>query len=71
METLKIIQNDPWLSPYKEAIEGRHQRALDVKYDLTDGNKMRFTDFADGEKPLAELQAALDPEGFTIKDKNL
>ena len=48
METLKIIQNDPWLSPYKEAIKGRHQRALDVKYDLTDGNKMRFTDFADG-----------------------
>lgn len=48
METLKIIQNDPWLSPYKDAIEGRHQRVLDVKYDLTDGNKMRFTDFADG-----------------------
>lgn len=48
METLKIIQNDPWLSPYKNAIEGRHQRAIDVKYDLTNGNKIRFTDFADG-----------------------
>lgn len=28
-EVLNIIKNDPWLEPYKEAITGRHQHAID------------------------------------------
>ncbi len=29
METLNLIKNDPWLEPYAEAINGRHQYAVD------------------------------------------
>ena len=29
MKTLKLIKNDPWLAPYKQAIEGRHNRAVE------------------------------------------
>ena len=42
-----------------------------VQATVTLNPPMAIIEFADGEKPLAELQAALDPEGFTIKDKNL
>ena len=28
-EVLNIIKNDPWLEPYKDAITGRHQHAID------------------------------------------
>ena len=30
MKTLKLIKNDPWLAPYKQAIEGRHNRAVPI-----------------------------------------
>lgn len=42
-----------------------------VQATVTLNPPMAIIEFADGEKSLAELQAALDPEGFTIKDKNL
>jgi len=32
---LKLIKNDPWLEPYTEAIEGRHQDAIRREADLT------------------------------------
>ena len=44
---LKIIENDPWLSPYQAAIEGRHDHALWRESELT-GGKMSLTDFASG-----------------------
>ena len=44
---LKIIENDPWLTPYKGAIEGRHDHALWRESELT-GGKMSLTDFASG-----------------------
>ena len=44
---LKIIENDPWLSPYKAAIEGRHDHALWRESELT-GGKMSLKDFASG-----------------------
>ena len=44
---LKIIENDPWLSPYKAAIEGRHDHALWRESELT-GGKMSLSDFASG-----------------------
>ena len=31
MESLNLIKNDPWLAPYKEAIEGRYQYVIDKK----------------------------------------
>ena len=44
---LKIIENDPWLSPYQAAIEGRHDHALWRESELT-GGKMSLVDFASG-----------------------
>ena len=29
METLNLIKNDPWLEPFADAINGRHQHAID------------------------------------------
>lgn len=42
-----------------------------VQATVTLNPPMAVIEFADGEKTLAELQAALDAEGFTIKPKNL
>ncbi|MCQ2068447.1 MAG: alpha amylase C-terminal domain-containing protein [Bacteroidaceae bacterium] len=44
---LKIIENDPWLTPYRGAIEGRHDHALWRESQLT-GGKMTLKDFASG-----------------------
>jgi len=35
MKSLKIIKNDPWLEPYAEAIEGRHNDAVNKEKELT------------------------------------
>ena len=44
---LKIVKNDEWLSPYEEAIQGRHDHALFKINELT-GGKGKLSDFADG-----------------------
>lgn len=43
---MKITDNDPWLKPYENAINGRHQHAVDKEKELT-GNKDLNT-FASG-----------------------
>jgi len=43
---LKIIQKDPWLEPYSDAINGRHKYVLDREAVLTAGKNL--SDFADG-----------------------
>ncbi len=45
---LTIIKNDPWLEPYKDAIEGRHQHAIDKEQELTNKGKITLSDFASG-----------------------
>ncbi|MBD5249577.1 MAG: 1,4-alpha-glucan-branching enzyme [Barnesiella sp.] len=35
MKTLNIIKNDPWLKPFAEAINGRHNDAISKEADLT------------------------------------
>ncbi len=35
MKPLAIIKNDPWLEPYAEAIEGRHNDAINKEKELT------------------------------------
>ena len=45
-KVLNIIKNDPWLEPYKEAITGRHQHALDKEKELV--GKKTLSDFASG-----------------------
>ncbi len=44
---LKLVKNDPWLLPFNDAIEGRHNHALSKMAELTNGQD-RLSDFADG-----------------------
>ena len=37
MEKLTLIQNDPWLKPYSDAIEGRYHRVIEKEKTLTCG----------------------------------
>ncbi|WP_321480619.1 alpha amylase C-terminal domain-containing protein [uncultured Bacteroides sp.] len=46
--TLNLIKNDPWLEPYKEAIVGRYQYAMDKKSEFTKGGEQTLSDFATG-----------------------
>lgn len=48
MESLNLIKNDPWLTPYKDAIEGRYQYVLDKEKSLTNNGKMSLSEFASG-----------------------
>lgn len=47
MPLLKIVKNDEWLTPYQEAIVGRHQHALTKIEELTQGQQ-RLAEFAMG-----------------------
>ena len=44
-KTLKLIKNDPWLEPFTQAIEGRHNDAL-VKLGHLTGGSGKLKDFA-------------------------
>ena len=44
-KTLKLIKNDPWLEPFTQAIEGRHNDALQKLEHLTNGSG-KLKDFA-------------------------
>jgi 1,4-alpha-glucan branching enzyme len=45
---LNIIKNDPWLNPYANAIEGRHNFYLKRLSDLTQAGHITLSDFASG-----------------------
>ncbi|MBR1790011.1 MAG: alpha amylase C-terminal domain-containing protein [Bacteroidaceae bacterium] len=45
---LKLLRNDKYLAEYSEAIEGRHQFALQKISELTQKGKTTLSDFADG-----------------------
>ena len=44
---LQILKNDPWLEPFRVAIEGRHEDALRKERELTGGERS-LSDFANG-----------------------
>lgn len=46
-QRLKIVKNDPWLAPYNDAIQGRHDHVLSKLRELT-GDGKHLADFADG-----------------------
>ena len=48
MESLNLIKNDPWLAPYKEAIEGRYQYVIDKEKSLTNNGKQTLAEKASG-----------------------
>lgn len=45
---LKLLQNDEYLRPYSDAINGRHDHALYMIDKLTGGGKQTLSDFASG-----------------------
>ncbi len=45
-KVLPIIKNDPWLEPYADAINGRHEDVVRKEKELTNGGKMTLNDFA-------------------------
>ena len=45
---LNILKNDPWLTPFSKAIEGRHNYFLQRLSDLTQNGKITLSDFATG-----------------------
>ena len=48
MDSLNLIKNDPWLEPYKDAIEGRYQYVVNKEKSLTNKGKQTLSDFASG-----------------------
>jgi len=46
--TLNLIKRDPWLEPYKQAIEGRYEHVLNKESALTGNEKNSLSDFATG-----------------------
>jgi len=48
MKPLQIIQNDLWLEPHREAIEGRYNYFLRKENELTQNGKISLSDFASG-----------------------
>lgn len=46
MESLNLIKNDPWLAPYKEAIEGRYQYVVNKEKSLTGNGKQTLSEMA-------------------------
>lgn len=45
-----LVQKDPYLEPFEEAIKGRHEHALWKKSQLTGGGKRSLADFASGHE---------------------
>ena len=45
---LGLIKNDPWLEPYANAINGRHDFVIHKEKELTANGKTSLSDFADG-----------------------
>lgn len=62
---LELIENDSWLMPYADAINGRHQHALDKEAQLTNHGSKSLSDFASGY-----LYFGLHPtnEGWVIRE---
>lgn len=48
MNPLRLIKNDPWLEPHREAIEGRYNYFLHKENELTQNGKISLSDFASG-----------------------
>ncbi|MDR0699741.1 MAG: alpha amylase C-terminal domain-containing protein [Tannerella sp.] len=47
-ETLKLIQNDPWLEPYGSAIEGRRDFAVEKEKEFIQSDILSLSEFSSG-----------------------
>ncbi|MDR0394036.1 MAG: alpha amylase C-terminal domain-containing protein [Tannerella sp.] len=47
-ETLKLIQEDPWLKPYRDAIEGRYRFVVEKEKEITQNGAQSLCGFSSG-----------------------
>src|SRR5690554_2063976 len=62
---LRIIKNDPWLTPYTQAIEGRHRFYQKRLSDLTRGGEITLSEFATGYLYFGLHKT---PEGWVLRE---
>lgn len=48
MTSLNLIKNDPWLAPYKDAIEGRYKYVIEKEKSLTNNGEQTLSELASG-----------------------
>ncbi|MDR0756286.1 MAG: alpha amylase C-terminal domain-containing protein [Tannerella sp.] len=65
MDKLKLITDDPWLTPYSEAIEGRYMYAVEKEAELTGGGRQTLADFASGYLYFGLHRT---PEGWVLRE---
>ena len=71
METLNLIKNDPWLEPFADAINGRHQHAIDKESELTNKGKLTLSDFASGYLYFVLTMVGFSENGRLTQPKSL
>lgn len=64
-KTLNIIEKDPWLEPYADAIIGRRQHFLNKEAELTDKGKQTLSEFASGYLYFGLHRT---PNGWTFRE---
>jgi 1,4-alpha-glucan branching enzyme len=47
-KTLKLIQEDPWLTPHRDAIEGRYRFVVEKEKEITQNGTQSLSDFSSG-----------------------
>lgn len=62
---LPLLENDPWLEPYAEAIVGRHRYAGQKKNELTGQGKQTLAEFASGHLYFGLHRT---PQGWTFRE---
>lgn len=60
-----LVQNDPYLQPFEEAICGRHEHFLWKEKQLTQGGKASLVDFANGHEYFGLHKT---PEGWVFRE---
>ena len=65
MKSLKLIENDPWLEPYKGTIEGRYRQIIEKEGSLTNHGRQSLSDFASGYLYFGLHQT---PEGRVLRE---
>lgn len=63
--TLGILRNDPWLEPFADAINGRHQDAVRREKELLAGGARSLKDFANAHKYFGLHR---DKDGWTFRE---
>lgn len=64
-QTLNLIENDSWLEPYEEAIEGRYRKAIRKEAEITRNGAVSLKEFASGHLYFGLHKT---PEGWVFRE---